>query len=88
MVVSIFLLGWVVVGHVGFNAANGWTILLGAAGSLVAILWPRSTPLRLVSTVLLVLGLLPALVGGLGLLYLPAVFLIAGLGQRAASPTT
>ena len=78
----------VFVRDVGLNALNGWTILLGffAAGLFLA----RSDRASVFAAcILLLLAMLPALIGGLGLLFLPALVLGAiGAGQaREVRPT-
>lgn len=60
---------------VGLNPMNGWTILLGffAAG----LLWARpGNGCLLAAWIALLLAMLPALIGGLGLLFLPSLVLV------------
>lgn len=73
--VSVFLLGFVFGRDVGLNVLNGWTIAAGAAGGLMAVARPRPAAL-FGAEALLVLAMLPAMVGGLGLLYVPSLILI------------
>ena len=79
--VSSGLVVVVIVRDVGFNPLNGWTIVLGffAAGLFLA----RSDRASVVAAcILLMLAMLPALIGGVGLLYLPALVLGAiGVGK-------
>ncbi len=67
--VSVALLVIVLARDVGLNPWNGWTIGLGLGGGAVAV---KATSLteRGAAAMLLLLGMLPALVGGFGLLYL------------------
>ncbi len=87
--VSLALLAVVLIRDVGLNALNGWTILLGAIGGAVAV--RRSSAVSvLVAWFLVFLAMLPALFGGLGLLYVPSLALLL-LGRRprtSALPTT
>jgi hypothetical protein len=78
--VSLGLWVLVLVRDVGLNVLNGWTIFLGVGAGLAVILRPR--PVIAVAAVsALVLAMLPALIGGLGLLYLaPVALILAGLG--------
>lgn len=72
--VSGLLLVIVLVRDVGLNLLNGWTIFLGflAAGLLLG----RSDRASVFAACLaLLLALTPALIGGLGLLYVPALVL-------------
>jgi len=73
--VSAALLGVVLVRDLGFNILNGWTMVAGTVGGLIAV--ARRQPSALgVAFGLVLLATLPALYGGLGLLYLPALVLI------------
>jgi hypothetical protein len=81
--VSGLLLVIVLVRDVGLNPLNGWTIFLGflAAGLLLG----RSDGASVFAAcVVLLLAMIPALIGGLGLLYLPALVLgaVGGGSQR------
>ena len=81
--VSAVLLITGLVRDVGLNLLNGWTIVLGflAAGLLVA----RAGRGRVLAAwIILVLAMAPALIGGLGLLYLPSLIL-ATLGAAVRS---
>lgn len=73
--VSVALLGVVLVRDVGLNVLNGWTILQAAAGGLIAIT-DDGRAARLTAFALVLLAALPALVGGVALLYLPSLVLI------------
>ncbi|HEV2109330.1 MAG TPA: hypothetical protein VGR16_13805 [Thermomicrobiales bacterium] len=81
--VSGVLLVVVLVRDVGLNPLNGWTILLGF---LAAVLFLRRADRAsaFVASLLLLLALLPALIGGLGLLYVPSLVLgvVVGAGGR------
>lgn len=80
--VSGVLLVAVLVRDVGLNPLNGWTILLGFLGA--GLLLGRSDRASaLGASLLLLLALLPALIGGLGLLYVPSLVLgmVAGAGR-------
>ncbi|MCA1695114.1 MAG: hypothetical protein LC749_10465 [Actinobacteria bacterium] len=72
---SVALLGVVLFRDVGLNVLNGWTILLAAAGGLIAITRDGRAA-RLTAFALILLGAFPALVGGFALLYLPSLVLI------------
>lgn len=74
--VSTGLLVVVLLRDVGLNALNGWTILLGLAAGVAVLLRPERR-VAATSLVLVVSAMLPALVGGLGLLFVPAVVLLA-----------
>jgi len=66
----------VLVRDVGLNPLNVWTILLGFLAA--ALLWTRPGNGRLLPAwIALMLAMLPALVGGLGLLFLPSLALVA-----------
>ena len=78
---SLGLLGVVLARGVGLNVLNGWTIVIGAGGGLFAITRPQPPALG-VASALVFLAMLPALFGGLGLLYLPAQVLIAPLRRQ------
>lgn len=78
--VSLLLLGVVFVRGVGLNVLNGWTIVVGAAAGLLTVA-PRR-PALVVDFALVLLAMLPALFGGLGLLYLPSLILICPLPSR------
>lgn len=73
---SLLLLVIVIARDVSLNVWNGWTIALGfvAAGVLWSSSAARST---LAACIVLLAAMLPALFGGLGLLYVPA--LVVGL---------
>ena len=81
------LLVVVLVRDVGLNPLNGWTILLGSLGAGLFLI--RSDPASaFAASLLLLLALLPALIGGLGLLYVPSLVLgvvvgAGGEGQRS-----
>ena len=85
--VSVALLGVVLVRDVGLNVLNGWTIVLAAAGGLIAITRDGRAA-RLSAFALVLLAALPALVGGFALLYIPSLALIFPLhlkqGRSAA----
>lgn len=74
------LLAVVLVRDVGLNPLNGWTIALGLAGGVLAM---RASSLAetVAASVLVLLALVPALVGGFGLVYVPSLVLIP-LGAR------
>lgn len=83
MGVSAALLGVVLVRDVGLNILNGWTIVAGTVGGLIAV--ARRQPSALgVAFGLVLLATLPALYGGLGLLYLPALALIFPVHRQSA----
>jgi hypothetical protein len=78
----------VVVRDVGLNPLNGWTIVLGffAAGLLLGRADRASA---FVACILLLLAMLPSLIGGLGLLYLPALVLgVIGAGPAREARQT
>jgi hypothetical protein len=66
-----FLVG--IVSDVGFNAANLATLLACGIGGAIAATWPASRALVAIGLVSVILGMLPALMGGVGLLYVPSV---------------
>ncbi len=81
--VSGLLLVVVLVRDVGLNPLNGWTILLGFLGA--GLFLRRSDRASAFgASLLLLLALLPALIGGLGLLYVPSLVLgvVVGAGGR------
>jgi hypothetical protein len=83
--VSVSLLVIVLVRDVGLNALNVWTIALGIAASLLGLVAPARSVFVLVAIAVAVLAMLPALIGGLGLLYLlPIGMMIGGLTQQEA----
>lgn len=64
------------------NVVTGWTVVLCGVGGVVALRAVRRTGVAAAATLILV-GATPALIGGLGLLYLFSVCLIvAGLPAR------
>ena len=68
--------------RVGLNPLSGWTIVVGLTG---AVFGARSGRRTLGTAVLLVAAAaLPALVGGLGLLYAPALLLLCLSGVVAS----
>lgn len=75
VVASVALAVIVLVRDVGLNAGNGWTILLGLAAGAVVLAQPARTVV-LSAAVVLVLGMLPALFGGMGLVYGPSLTLL------------
>lgn len=80
--VSALLLVVVVVrDQVSLNPLNGWTILLGFLAAWLFLTRSDSAS-SFAASLLLVLGLVPALIGGLGLLYVPSVVLgmVVGAG--------
>lgn len=82
--VSFLLLGVVLVRGVGLNAFNGWTIAVGIAGGVMANAGRRMADL-VIAVGLLLIAMLPAMFGGLGLLYLPSLALILPVRGRAAA---
>jgi len=62
----------VLVRGVGVNALNGWTIALGLVSAVVLIRAERFTD-AIAGAALLVIAATPALIGGMGLLYVPSV---------------
>lgn len=72
-VASTFLLTIVMVrDQVSINLVNGWTIALGLIAAVV--LWGRTdASSSFVACAVLLAGMLPAMFGGLGLLYAPAL---------------
>lgn len=87
--ISLALWTLVLVRDVGVNLSNGWTIVLGLLGG-VALLGrterPGAVPAALVLTLL---AMIPALIGGMGLLFLlPIGMMVAGTWRRrTAAPT-
>ncbi len=61
------------VAHEGFNLANVGTLLAGAVGGGLAFAWPDRRLVVLLGCVLIFLGMVPALIGGVGLPYFPSV---------------
>ena len=78
---SAALLVTVLVRDVGLNVLNGWTIALGilAAGLLLSRRAPGTDVLAVGA---LVVAMVPALIGGLGLLYLPSLVLATNAAMR------
>ena len=69
------LLAIVLVRDVGLNPLNGWTTLLGLLAA--SLLWTPANDGRLLAAwIALLLAMIPALVGGLGLLFLPSLVLV------------
>jgi len=64
------------------NALNAVTVILGIIAGLLAFAGDQRPLVLGLAEVILILGLAPALFGGVGLLYLPSVVLIA-IGLRA-----
>ncbi len=78
--------------HVSVNPANGWTILLGLLGAGL-FLGRSDRASAFGASLLLLLGLAPALIGGIGLFYVPSVVLgvmvgAGGGGQRTEAGQT
>lgn len=89
MLMSLGLGVTVLIRDVGINVLNGWTIVLGLTAGLLAVAAPRRPMFVVAAIVITVLGMLPALVGGLGLIYaLPIGMLLAGLPRPSASTET
>ena len=82
ILVSVALLVIVLVRDVGCNPFNGWTIGLGLLGGAVAIRAATVTE-RVAATVIVLLATVPAVLGGMGLLYVPSLVLIPLGGRRA-----
>ena len=85
---SALLAIWLVVrASVDLNPLNFATLVLATAAAVIAIWRSTSLTALIISDVLLFLAMVPALIGGVGFLYLPAlVLLIAGtvrVGRRA-----
>lgn len=80
---GVLLVVVVVRDHVSLNPVNGWTILLGFLGAGL-FLRRSDRASALVASLLLLLGLGPALIGGLGLLYVPSVVLGVVVGAGGA----
>ena len=72
---SALLLVIVLVRDVGLNPANGWTITLGFIGGAMAIARAGSVSV-LAAWFLVLLASLPALIGGVGLLFVPSLVLL------------
>jgi hypothetical protein len=60
--------------RVGLNWVNGFTIFLAGLGGVLALRWPN---LSFFAAPLIIVAALPALAGGVGLLYVPAVVCLA-----------
>jgi hypothetical protein len=86
LVVSVALLISVTVRGL-VNGLNLWTIVLGGVAGLLA-LQPRATGRALVVAVALLVGAaLPALIGGIGWLYLPSlILLVVGIFTAPTKP--
>ena len=82
--VSVALLVLVLARDVGLNPLNGWTIGLGVGGGALAVRAAGLTETA-AAAMLVLLGMLAALIGGFGLVYLPSLLLIALGGRRAAA---
>ncbi|MDQ3891337.1 MAG: hypothetical protein M3274_00345 [Actinomycetota bacterium] len=82
ILVSVALLVIVLARDVGLNSLNGRTIGLGLIGGAVAIRAARVTE-TVAATVIVLLATVPALLGGMGLLYVPSLVLIPLGGRRA-----
>lgn len=81
--ISVGLLILVLTRDVGLNFLNGWTIVLGGVGGVLAM--SQSPNLLVVAVMSLILAMLPALIGGLGLLYLlPITLILAGTASGRA----
>lgn len=72
----------VLVRDVGLNPLSVWTILLGFVAATLLLRSPRSPDL---ACLLLLAAMLPAMIGGFGLLYLPSLVL-AGVANREHPP--
>jgi len=73
--VSAALLVTVLLRDIGLNPLNVWTIVLGLlASGLLAV--PGTRGHLLAPWIILVLAMVPALIGGLGILYLPSLVMI------------
>ena len=74
------------VAHVGFNAANLGTIFAGAFGGALAFFRPDTRLVVGLGCVFVIAGMVPALIGGVGLLYFPSVVCLgvsAAMGRHA-----
>lgn len=75
----------VLVRDVGINVLNGWSISLGLAAALLSFKALERPVAGLAAITLLILAMLPALLGGMGLLFLlPIGLLIAGMRRQLA----
>src|SRR4051794_31303540 len=72
---SLVLLTVVLAREVGLNPVNGWTIVLGFVAG-VTFTKSRSQRVVVVAWLAVALAAVPALIGGLGLLFLPALLLV------------
>ncbi len=87
--VSALLLVVVVVRDVGLNAANGWTIALGSLAAALLLGGGRDRAALVGACIALLAAMVPALIGGMGLLYVPSLLLATSAVRRAsASPRT
>ena len=84
-VVSLALWTIVLVRNVDINVLNGWSISLGLAAAFLSFKAVERRTAGLTAITLLVLAMLPALFGGLGLLFLlPIGLLVAGMRRELA----
>lgn len=70
-VVIILVLG--LVAHEGLNLLNLATLIGGMVGGGVAVLWPQKRWVVALGGLVILLAMVPALIGGVGLLYFPSV---------------
>lgn len=84
--VSSLLLVSLVARGVELNILSGWTIMMGIAGGVVALKAVSRLSL-LVAGMSFVLAMLPAMIGGVGFLYVPSLVLVVapaiGAGARS-----
>lgn len=82
VLVSIVLAVIVLSRDAGPNWLNGSTIVLGAAGGVLAVVAVNRLQLA-AAWVVMLLAMAPALIGGLGLLYVPSLILLP-IGRASA----
>jgi hypothetical protein len=88
LVVSVALALTVLFRDVGLNPLNLFTIVLGSGAAALAFLRPDSVPMLMVANILLIVALLPTLIGGAWILYLPSLLLfIAATIWRLEHPS-
>lgn len=74
------------VAHAGFNLANVGALLAGAAGGGLAIAWPDRRRVVGFGGIIAILGMVPALLGGVGLPYLPSVICLGASAALRRNP--
>jgi hypothetical protein len=89
ILVSVGLTVTVLFRDVRLDLVNLFTIVVGAGAALLAFVRSDNVPMLVIADALLIVGLLPALIGGMWILYTPSlILLVAATFWRIQHPST